>query len=49
MTLCHNDLIKLFKLLSMPQLSIYENTSKILINNTNKGNKSRSLNKQNKS
>ena len=29
----------------MRQLGTYENTSKIRINNTNKGNKNRSLNK----
>ena len=45
MALCQNDMIKLFKLLSMPLLSTYENNSKILINT----NKNRSLNKQNKS
>ena len=42
MTLCQNDLIKLFKSFSMPQLSTYENTSKIWMNT----NKNRSLNKE---
>ena len=41
----HNKLIKTPKIIVNSQQCTFENTSKISINNTNKGNRNKSLNK----